>query len=74
MRSNPVGTEFYKKKGFDKSFTIHLPKDLHARLQKRASQEERSIQTTVRLILEQELNKSYRETPWPLKQLMSSRP
>jgi predicted DNA-binding protein len=55
MKKIPVGTEFYKKKGLEKAITIHLPKELHARLYRLAKSEERSLQITVRRILEERL-------------------
>jgi len=52
MKKFPVGTEFYKKKGLEKSVTIHLRKELHDKLRRLAKVEERSLQITARRILE----------------------
>jgi hypothetical protein len=46
------GDTFYKKAGFTKPILLHVSQMLHAKLTKMAEMEERSLQVTLRRILE----------------------
>ena len=48
----PRGDTYYKKAGLTKPILIHVSPGLHAKLLKLAEKEERSLQVTVRRILE----------------------
>jgi hypothetical protein len=50
----PVGHAFYKKKGF-RTITVHLPKDLHSLLKKYAESEDRSLEKTIKKLIEEKL-------------------
>ncbi len=45
------GFAFYKKKGLEKALLIHLSKETHKKLRRRAFMKELSIQKTVRQII-----------------------
>lgn len=46
------GFTFYKKKGLEKALLIHLSKETHRKVRRRAYMNELSIQKTVRQIIE----------------------
>jgi predicted HicB family RNase H-like nuclease len=50
------GDVSYKKAGFTKPILVHVSPGTHARLMKIAEKEERSLQITVRRILEEYLS------------------
>ncbi len=47
------GFTYYKKKGLEKALLIHLSKETHRKLRRRAYMKELSIQRTVRGIIEE---------------------
>ena len=53
QKSGKSGYGFYKKQGLEKALLIHLSKDTHKKLRRRAFMHELSIQKTVRHILEE---------------------
>ncbi|MBL8024696.1 MAG: hypothetical protein JNK54_10545 [Elusimicrobia bacterium] len=58
QRKTPVGNNFYRKKGLDKVITLHVTKELHDALVKLAKKEERSLQVTVRRLVERGVKES----------------
>ena len=51
----PGGHFYYKKAGLTKSVILHLTPELHLRLNDLAKKEERSVQVTLRRIIEEHL-------------------
>ena len=52
-RPSKSGYGFYKKKGLEKALLIHLSRETHKKLRRKAFMHELSIQKTVRQILEE---------------------
>lgn len=53
QKNGKSGYGFYKRKGLEKALLIHLSKETHKKLRRRAFMDELSIQKTVRHILEE---------------------
>jgi hypothetical protein len=52
-KTGKAGFSFYKRKGLEKALLIHLSKETHQKLRRRAFMDELSIQKTVRRIIEE---------------------
>jgi hypothetical protein len=52
-KNSRSGFSFYKEKGLEKALLIHLSKETHKKLRRRAFMNELSIQKTVRQIIDE---------------------